>query len=210
MTLFDQDKVSLATQYLVDRDTKLAEIIEEVGPLQIEAKEDEFLTLCSTIINQQLSGKASATIFGRVNNLAQDYGGFNAEALSKIPIDKLKACGVSRTKSEFIIGIAELLHSNPTMLHDLKKLDDKIALQSLTQIRGVGMWTASIYLMSCQGCMNIFPLGDGTLQRAINIKYAVSAVDHPKKYLKVVEKWTPYKSLAASYLWAWIDAPKNN
>lgn len=206
MNLFSRAAIDLAARELSEQDGVLSRIVSHVGVLDARKREPEFVALCSIITNQQLSGKAAGTIFSRVKGLPELKHTFDAKNFSKISIERLRACGLSSAKADYLLGYADLLLSNPTYFQQVEQLSDDVAIDELIKLRGVGPWTAAIFLMSVQGRMNLFPQGDGTLERSIRTLYGVCAQNDSEDFERLVISWSPYRSIAAQYLWKWFDS----
>lgn len=208
MSLFDTAAVARGTSYLTEADEVLAEIIEDVGTIRIEPRADsDFKALCRIIVSQQLSGKAADTIFSRLEKLCDQYGPFLPETVIQIDQREIRNCGISNLKSSFLHEISEVLRSNPDTLEAVERLSNEECIDFLTKHRGVGTWTASIFLLSQHGRIDVFPHGDGTLIRTIKKIYKNQA-HNTESVKRLSERWSPYKGLAARYIWHWTDLVK--
>ena len=159
---------------------------------------DPFLSLTKIIIGQQLSGKAAYSIFSRLTDLLGDN--FDPTKVNEVSHDKLKQCGISNAKILYVKGLAKILIERPNYFYELQKYDAKHIIDTLCQIKGVGVWTASIFAMGTLGFMDIFPYGDSTLQRAIDTIYSKKVSRE-----KIISNWSPYKTVACKILWNWVD-----
>ncbi len=205
MSLFEDKKLAEATEFLTKKDKKLARVIQEAGTLEPSTPEAPFEAFCKIVVNQQLSGAAADTILGRIRALPELQQGLHPENFVNLDHDNLTGCGVSRNKADFMMGFAERLCSNDDLVKVLSSSNDEDALKSLLKVRGVGVWSAAIYLMSCFGRMNVYPHGDVTLNRAISISHGFPAATEASRTAALVETWSPYRSVAARYLWKWYD-----
>ena len=205
MTRYSPEKPVEATRTLEAKDPILANVIRAVGPLKTKRKKPDFQSLCNIIVNQQLSSTVANRIFDRIARLAELSGGFLPEIFSQILMEMLCACGTSRSKAKYMLGFARLLQDNPTFFEWLETLEDKEAIKELTTLNGIGPWTASIFLMSCQGRVNVYPHGDVALERAVRQLYEMEPKKDKACYAEIINNWNPYRSIAARYLWAWID-----
>ena len=119
--------------------------------------------------------------------------------------ESLRACGVSYAKARFMKLAAEKLLREPDFLTNISKLSDGEAICELISLKGIGAWSAQIFLLSNLGRENIFPTGDATLERAVRSLYGVCPKNDKVSFERIAEVWSPFKSLAARYFWAWID-----
>lgn len=206
MTFFSARAINEATNELAHRDSKLGKIIADTGVLLPRARPETFESLCQIIVNQQLSGTVADRIFTRITEIGQLSDEFCPYRFLEVEHETLRACGLSGQKIGFMKGFAEIHCRNPDFFSAIEQLDDEEAYTALVKVRGIGPWTAAIFLMSCYGRLDVFPLGDATLERSIELIYGFSPRKEPQKYLSLIDKWKPYRSLAARYLWQWFDS----
>jgi DNA-3-methyladenine glycosylase II len=205
MSLFDENAVRKAARELTERDEVLGGVISQVGQLKIPVRETDFECLSSIVVNQQLSGRVADAIFERLKNIGRNNGEFCPIKVSSLEIDALQRCGLSKNKAIYIQGIARMLTEQPDYFLTLDEVDDETAIGAVTVLRGLGIWSAAIFLMSQHGRLDVYPIGDGTLDRAIRKLYGIDASKDREEFGELIESWRPYRSVAARYLWAWID-----
>lgn len=186
--------------YLSRKDSKLGSVIKQVNPIYEIKSDDEFTSLIKIIIGQQLSGAAARTIIGRVE-ITLGNSKFNPKRVLKIDSVKLRQCGISNAKITYIKNLSNWLIKSPNFFLNLKKYNEDDLLSELCKIKGVGIWTASIFAMSTLNRQNIFPYGDVTLNKAINALYGSEL-----NQADIISNWSPYKSNACRVLWQWVDA----
>jgi len=189
------------------QDAKLARIIERVGRCGFKPRTDgtHFDAIVRAIIYQQLSGKAAATIHGRVIAL---FGRPPAPAdLLAAPEDELRAAGLSRQKLGYLRDLAARAASGEVPFARLHELPDEDIVTTLTRVKGVGEWTAQMFLMFRLGRPDVLPALDLGIQTAIQRAYRLKARPAPKDVLRIGARWTPYRSVASWYLWRSLDAP---
>lgn len=186
--------------YLSKRDSKLGSLIKQVNPIYEIKSDDEFTSLIKIIIGQQLSGAAARTIIGKVE-ITLGNSKFNPKRVLKIDSIKLRQCGISNAKIIYIKNLSNWLIKSPNFFSNLKKYNENDLLSELCKIKGVGIWTASIFAMSTLNHQNIFPYGDVTLNKAINALYGSEL-----NQADIISNWSPYKSNACRVLWQWVDA----
>ena len=163
------------------------------------ARKNNLGGLVQIIVNQQLSNKAAATIFHRFKNLFQ--GQITPSKILALSDPNFAAAGISRPKASYIRALAERLAAEPKFLQKVRTADDESATQLMTSIKGIGPWSAQIFLMFNLGRLDIFPIGDLILNRAIRTLYDAQ----PGEEASVAERWTPFRSIASMHLWRWTD-----
>jgi len=188
-----------ALKTLKQNDPKLGLIIELIKPQYNNKKEDEFTSLIKIIIGQQLSGPAARTIIGRVEDFLREQT-YTPKKILSVHNEDLRSCGISNAKISYIKGLSEILLNEPKYFENLKKNKENQILKQLCKIRGVGIWTASIFAMGTLDYENIFPYGDVTLIKAINTIYGENIIIE-----NVISNWSPYKSFGCRVLWQWVD-----
>ena len=190
---------NIALRTLKQNDPKLGEIIEVIKPQYNKKKEDALTTLIKIIIGQQLSGSAAKTILSRVEDRL-DKKTFNPKDIETISNEDLRSCGISNAKISYIKGLSQILLKEPTYFENLKQKNEEEILKQLCKIKGIGIWTASIFAMSSLHYDNIFPYGDVTLIKAIKYIYGEDIL-----IKDVISNWSPYKSFGCRVLWQWVD-----
>jgi DNA-3-methyladenine glycosylase II len=203
--LEEPEVMKAATLHLRNADPILAKIIERIGPCEFALREPTFETLARSITFQQLSGKAAATIFGRVRKAAGRR--FTAAAFLKLSPEALRACGLSRQKIASLTDLAERVGRREINFRKLSELEDQEIIELLSQVRGVGVWTAQMFLMFALQRPNVMPLADLGIRNAVRRAYALEELPKPAELLKLAEKWHPYCSVASWYLWRSLDGP---
>ena len=174
-----------------------------VGVPEWRTRQGDYAGLARIIAYQQLSTKAAATIWGRVEVL---LGKITPKAVLAADIDALRACGLSRPKIAHIRSIAEAVQSGSLNLRRVAKASDEEAQAELVAVKGIGPWTADVYLMFCLGRWDVFPHADIGLSESYRMITGERKRHPPKKFLKTGERWRPYRGVAAHMLWAYINA----
>jgi DNA-3-methyladenine glycosylase II len=196
-----------ARKHLIKADPKLAAIIKRIGPcgLHAVAPRDPFEALTMSIASQQLSTKAAATIFGRFCDLFPPDRKPTPERVMSLTDDEIRAVGYSRPKVTFIKDLAMHVLDRRLDLGGLKKHSDDEVMQQLVAVKGIGRWTAEIFLMFRLGRLDILPADDLGLMNAVHRAYATRKRPDAKRLRKMGETWKPYRSVAAWYLWQSLD-----
>jgi len=200
-----------AVAHLKAADPRLAVIIETVGPFGMELKHSRSLfgALAEAIVYQQLSNKAAATIYGRVEALYPDApDGFTPRHILKTPDEALRGCGLSRAKVSAVQDLARRVEDGELPTLDVAQdIPDDELIERLVKVRGIGRWSAEIFLMFRLGRPDVLPLDDYSLRKAYAKAFRKRALPSPKALEKAGEKWRPYRTVASWYLWRVLDQP---
>ncbi len=195
-----------AITHLKKSDPVLAAIIQRVGPYVMEYREPAFETLVRSIVYQQLSGKVAAVILGRLEAALPD-GNINPSAILNLASEKMRALGLSTAKTSYIRDLAERTQSGQIVFERISERTDEEVIEHLTQVKGIGVWTAHMFLMFALQRPNVLPTGDLGVRAAIRKAYALAELPTPKEVTVIAERWHPYCSVAAWYLWRSLDGP---
>lgn len=185
-------------------DPVLFSSIKELYLLEKVTPDKYFEKLCGEIINQQLSDKASATIFAKFKKL-YPQGKITPQHTIKLGHDQIRKAGPSNSKVKFIKGLAQKLVNEELKLEKLESLTDEEVMTRLTRVKGIGPWTAEMFMMFSLGRSNLFSYGDLGLRKAIKKLYKFKTDPTQKQMEKIVNKWSPYKSYACIILWQVLD-----
>jgi DNA-3-methyladenine glycosylase II len=192
-----------AVNHLKKSDPVLAAIIERVGSCRMRFADPQFHRLAEAIVYQQLNGKAAATIFKRFAALAGEP--LTPAGILKLTKEQMRAVGLSQQKSAYIRDLAEKTHTGTLDFARLPNLSDDEVIEHLTQVKGIGVWTAHMFLMFSLRRPNVLPTGDYGVQVAIQRHYNKRKLPKPKDMEKIARAWAPYRSVACWYLWRSLD-----
>jgi DNA-3-methyladenine glycosylase II len=192
-----------AISHLKKSDPILRAIIERVGPCRMEFGEPVFHSLAEAIVYQQLNGKAAVTIFNRFAALTGEP--VTPEGILKLTPENMRAVGLSKQKSSYLFDMAERASRGELDFTRLPDLTDEEVIKHLTQVKGVGVWTAHMFLMFTLKRPNILPTGDFAVQMAIKKHYGKRKLPKPLQMEKIAKAWEPYRSIACWYLWRSLD-----
>ncbi|MGE0608347.1 MAG: DNA-3-methyladenine glycosylase [Pirellulales bacterium] len=198
-----------AVAMLCQADKRLAKVIARTGPftMQPEKMRSPFESLLRAIVYQQLSGKAAATIYGRVQALLPGRT-IRPEALLQVPQSTLRTAGMSRAKTLAAHDLAaKALDGTIPSLAKLRKMEDQAIIERLTAVRGVGVWTVEMLLIFKLGRPDVLPLTDLGVRKGFMRTYARSAMPTAQELLTHGDRWRPFRSVASWYLWRAIDQP---
>jgi DNA-3-methyladenine glycosylase II len=197
--------ISAAVKHLSARDPIMARLIASYPEPSFIKHPRYYQELMSSIISQQLSVKAAATIEARFVGL---FGRFPSphEVLAKT-VDDMRAVGLSRQKASYIIALAEHARDYPDAFLQLDKLTNDAIIRELTAIKGVGVWTVHMFLMFCMARLDVLPSGDLGIKRAIEHAYELPLLPTPEQVDAIAgqRQWHPYESVASRYLWLSLD-----
>ena len=192
--------------YLKRVDPVLAQVIERVGPcrIRIAAEGTHFQALTRSIVFQQLSGKAAATILSRVSALFPENTP-TPEGVSNITDEQFRTAGLSRQKIGYLRDLAAKVSSGDLPLDAVESMSDDDLIAHLVQVKGIGRWTAQMFLMFRLGRIDVLPELDLGIQNAIQRAYRKRKRPTPKQVRKIGAKWAPHSSIACWYLWRSLD-----
>lgn len=198
--------LSLHRQVLIS-DKRLAKIILAQEEVVLQKTNRVYLSLCRSILSQQLSVKVAQTLYQRFLNL---YGGKDPSALQilETPSEVLQQIGFSRAKSQYVHNVCQFFLENKITDKSLHGKVDEEVITLLTQIKGVGRWTAEMILMFTLAREDVFPLDDLGIRNSMIKLYRVTETDKKKlnaKLTRIADKWMPYRTYACRYLWQWRD-----
>lgn len=196
MPLSKLDKKALVH---LKKDKRLKEIIEKYEIPVWNTKANLFEDITESIINQQLSGKAAATIFNRFKLLFKNKFPEPKQIL-KMPDEKIRECGISYPKIKYIKGICQAITDKSLNIEKVSKLSDEEVIAELTKLKGIGRWTAEMILIFSLKRPDVFSTGDLGLRTAVSKIYKIER-ENIKEIEKLSLKWSPFRSLAARYLW---------
>lgn len=198
------DMLSEAAAHLSAADLRLADLIRRLGPCGLRRRPGGFAAICRAILGQQLSGRAAATIRGRV--VAACAGEPIPERILALSDGTLRAAGVSAPKARYLRALAETARDDPRFFDRLARLADEVAIERLTSLIGVGRWTAEMYLIFSLGRLDVLPLGDVSIHAAAAELHGLRRRTMPKRLPILAEPWRPYRSVACWYLYAHLDS----
>lgn len=184
--------------YLKSNDAKLAEVIDTLGFVEREVDTDLFSAVVHHIIGQQISTKAQATIWQRMQDA---LGQVNAETILSAGVSNLQALGISFRKAEYITDFARKVHTGEFDIEAVSQMSDTDAISALSSLKGIGVWTAEMILLFCMQRPDIFSYDDLAIQRGLRMVYHHRRIDR-KLFEKYRRRFSPYCSVASLYLWA--------
>lgn len=198
-----QEALLKAEKHLARRDAILRPIIKQYTPCRIQPHTRYFETMVGSIISQQLSTKAAATIQSRFKALYAPSRTLKPEQIMQTPPEQLRAVGLSGQKASYILDLASKTQTGAIKFNQLSKLENDEIIQMLTQVKGIGVWTVHMFLIFSLGRLDVLPVGDLGIRNAIQRLYGFDHAPLPAEIeaLATERGWRPYCSIASWYLW---------
>jgi DNA-3-methyladenine glycosylase II len=197
-------------QHLAASDPNLAALIAQARPFAVQPENfvRPFDALAESIVYQQLSGKAAATIFGRVRALYPRRKWFSPELVIATPDERFRAAGLSRSKTIALKDLAaKTIDGTVPTRAALDRMSDEEIIARLTTVRGVGRWTVEMLLLFDLGRLDVWPVDDYGVRKGYAKTFRKKELPKPKELDAIGERWRPYRSVAAWYFWRALDAP---
>lgn len=185
---------------VLKKDPKLAKIINHVGKYQIRTSKNYYESLVEAIITQQLAGSAAKAISNRFHSL---YGKSFPKPIDVINTSdsKLRKTGLSGPKIKYIKELSKAIEAKKLKIRSLSRLKDEEVIEQLTQVKGIGRWTAEMFLIFSLGRMDVLPVGDLGLRKGIQRYNSADEIPNTAEIEKLAERWRPYRTVATWYLW---------
>lgn len=210
MVLMNESIAQEAAEYLSQHDPALRPVIETYGLCTIRPHENYYQELVDSIISQQLSIHAARSIEKRFRDL---FGGRfpTPEEILTTDIETLRALGFSRAKASYVLDLAQHVLDGRVQFNHLDSLTNDEVIAELTTVKGIGVWTAHMFLMFCMGRTDILPVGDLGIRNGIRKVYGLDTVPTPQQITDIAahNHWHPYESIASWYVWQALDATPN-
>src|SRR5258708_7140956 len=187
-----------AIQHL-KKDAVMAAIIERAGPYRIQYRDPVFPTLVRSIVYQQLSGKTPLTIYKRLAAATGDP--MTPESILRLRPARMRALGLSKQKLTYIRDLARLTRDGAVNFEQLPALDDAVVIETLTRVKGIGVWTVHMFLIFALRRHDVLPTGDLGVRAAIKKAYKLADLPKPADMERIAAAWRPYASVASWYLW---------
>ena len=192
-----------AIVHLREADPVMRAIIDQVGAYQIQFRDPDFETLVKSIVYQQLSGRVAGVIFGRVTDAAG--GRLTPEGILKLRPVRMRTLGLSGQKTAYIRDLARHTRDGRVVFEELARLPDEAVIERLTEVKGIGVWTAHMFLIFALRRPNVLPTGDLGIRNAIRKAYGLLELPKPAEMETLSEPWRPYRTVASWYLWRSLE-----
>ncbi|GAC1466645.1 MAG: DNA-3-methyladenine glycosylase [Isosphaeraceae bacterium] len=198
-----KDPWSDAVSHLRALDDEWSNLIDRVGPCLLRPRRDRFGILVRAIIGQQISSRAASSIDARLRALAGDP--HTPRPLLDLGEAGLRGVGLSGVKARYVLNLADAVETGAVPLHKFHRWSDQAIVESLTSIKGVGAWTAEMFLMFSLVRPDVLPVGDLGIRAALRERYGLPELPKPQACQALGEPWRPYRTVASWYLWKSLD-----
>lgn len=199
----DRQVLSRAKRHLQRRDPALGLAIRQIGPCELVVRRGRFQTLAYAIVAQQISVAAARTIRGR---LAETLGGrITAEGLAQLTAEQYRQAGVSRQKASYLKDLGQQVCDRSLRLERLSRLDDEAVVDALCQVKGIGRWTAQMFLIFTLGRLNVFPADDLGVRNGLRRIHGLKTTPQPSEASELSQNWAPYRSVGSWYCWKILE-----
>lgn len=198
----DRKVLRVAERHLRRADPVMAGLVDRIGPCRLDEVQRgrPFEALLESIVHQQLSMKAAATIYGRFRELF-DGEVITPERVLQTPAGRLRRAGLSRQKIAYIRDLARRVADGRLSLRRLPRMDDPEVVEALTRVKGIGRWTAEMFLIFRLGRLDVLPVDDLGVRDAARLAYGLGELPGARQLRRLGEPWRPYRSVASWYLW---------
>jgi DNA-3-methyladenine glycosylase II len=191
-----------ATADLSARDPVLAQLIDAHSGTRLRRRSDAFTALARSIVGQQISVQAAAGVWGRLTGAVQEFAPGEVLVLR---LEQLRACGLSRQKAAYLLDLAAHFHSGALQPARWRRSGDDQVIAELTQVKGIGRWTAEMFLIFHLLRPDVLPVGDLGLQRAIGLHYNRGRPVSETRMRRIAKAWAPWRTVATWYLWRSLE-----
>jgi DNA-3-methyladenine glycosylase II len=195
-----------AVRHLKQADQRLAGVIRQVGACRLTPTGGRFEIVARSIVSQQISVAAAKTIFGRLK-AALPQGRISAAGLAGLSDEQLQQIGLSRQKRTYLRDLVQRTLDGSVRFRRFPRVADEVVIRELTAVKGIGVWTAQMFLMFGLGRPDVFAPGDLGLQNAMNRLYANGERLPEDRLIELASVWAPYRSIACWYLWRSLETP---
>lgn len=199
-----REQIAAALVHLNKADPVMREIIAAVGPCTLRPQRDRFGMLVRSIISQQISTSAARSIRRRLEDLAAPHG-LTAEGLSRFSLEELRTAGVSPQKGKYILDLCEKVTTGTVKLARIGRYDDEEVIEQLVQVKGIGRWTAQMFLIFALGRFDVFPHDDLGVRAAIRDRYGLPGLPDKEQGHEIAARWRPYASVGSWYCWRSLE-----
>jgi DNA-3-methyladenine glycosylase II len=200
----NEQEIQQAIRHLRRADPIMRDVIRRAGPFTMRRHRNRFRALVFSILGQQISGKAAAAIRARlVDRLRPEP--ISAINLARLSLDDLRSVGVSLPKARYLLDVADRVATGNLRLDRMGRLHDQDVIEALTQVRGIGVWTAQMFLIFSLGRLDVFPHDDLGVRVAIRNLYGLSDLPNKETGHKIAAPWRPYASVASWYCWRSLE-----
>jgi DNA-3-methyladenine glycosylase II len=198
--------IETAIVHLRRNDPVMKGVIRQVGPCGLRLRRDRFQMLVRSILSQQISGHAARAIRERLEALVAPEQ-LTSHNLAVLSAEQLRAVGISAQKGAYLLSLAQKVRDGELRLNTLGRLADEAVIEQLVQVKGIGVWTAQMFLIFSLGRPDVFPCDDLGVRQAIRKLYGLAELPDKATCTKIAVPWRPYASIATWYCWRSLELP---
>jgi DNA-3-methyladenine glycosylase II len=203
-----RELTAAALAHLSATDPVMRQLIASVGPFALKPMKNRFRTLVRSIVSQQISSKAAASILRKLEELVEKDGGLSPESVLALSAAQMRKVGLSPQKQAYLRNLAEHVHARKVRLDRLHHLSDEDVIAELIQVKGIGRWTAQMFLIFTLGRADVFPHDDLGVRTAIKRFYNLKDLPDKETSHRIAEPWRPYATVGSWYCWRSLALPK--
>jgi len=197
-------EIERGVKHLRRADPVLRDVIRKAGPFAMRLKRDRFEALVYSILSQQISGKAASAIRRKFLDYVGPEG-MTPRFIATLTVADLRTVGLSRQKASYVLDLAQRVHEGTLPLERLARLSDDEVIEALVAVKGIGVWTAQMFLIFSLGRLDVMPHGDYGVRSAIQRLYGLEELPNRQTCHRIAEPWRPYASIAAWYCWRSLE-----
>ncbi len=198
----------VALAHLSAADPVMRHLITSIGPFGLKPMRNRFRTLVRSIVSQQISTKAAASILAKLEAMVEADGGLSPESILRLSVAKMRKVGLSPQKQTYLHDLAEHVHQRKVRLDRLGRLPDEEVIAELIQVKGIGRWTAQMFLIFTLARADVFPHDDLGVRAAIKRFYGLEELPDKETAHRIAESWRPYATVGSWYCWRSLALPK--
>lgn len=202
---FYAQHIRQAQVHLKASDPVMRELIRRIGPFTLKTQKYPFQSLIRAIISQQISVAAARTILERIVRRVGEP--MTAEAFSLLNVAALRELGVSQQKASYCMDLTQKVLDGTVRLENFTKRSDEEIIKELVQVKGIGIWTAQMFLIFCLGRLDVLPVDDLGIKNAVFQNYGLRELPSREQIVELARPWRPYASIASWYLWRSLESP---
>ena len=195
---------SKAQWYLIRNDPVIAKIAKDIGNIHFKSRKGHYKSLVRSIISQQISSTAARTIHKKFIKIVGSR--FIPQAILQLPQEHFRSVGLSPQKITYILALSQKIHSKEINIRKFGMLSDEEIIEQLTSIKGIGRWTAQMFLIFSLNRPDVLPLDDLGVKKGMMKSYHLMELPSKETMEKIAEKWKPYRSLGSWYMWRSLDS----
>ena len=199
-----EQEIQNALRHLRRTDPVMRAVIRKAGPFTLQPRRNRFRALVFSILSQQISTKAAAAIRGRLIDHLKPRR-ISPAAIARLSPEELRTVGLSSQKTRYLLDLATRVNSGNLRLSGLVRLTDEEVIEALTQVKGIGVWTAQMFLIFSLGRLDVFPYDDLGVKVAIRNLYGLSELPDKEIGHRIAAAWKPYASIASWYCWRSLE-----